>query len=98
MLVKTAFEQVEKLKKEGPSAQNMGKAKETMHRTREVNLKDNNFWLNALKTYNMNNDPIEDILKYDDIVNKITPDDVKGAVGKYFNMNNYVEVVLVPEK
>jgi len=97
MLVKTAFEQVEKLTKEGPSSQNMGKVTEIMHRTRETSLKDNEFWLHALQSYKMNNDDISDIPKYDEMVNKIKPEDVKNAATKYFDFNNYVEVVLVPE-
>jgi len=98
MLVQTAFDQVAKLEKEGPTAQNMEKAIETMHRTRETNLKDNNFWVNALQSYTMNDDDISDIMKYDEMANKITAEDVQKAAKKYFNMDNYVEMVLVPEK
>jgi zinc protease len=98
MLVQTAFEQIEKLKKEGPSSVNMEKAKETMHRTREVNLKDNNFWVSVLQTYYMNGDQVSDIMKYDDAVNAITARDVQNACARYFNMDNYVETVLLPEK
>ncbi len=98
MLVQTAFDQVAKLEKEGPSKTNMGKAIETMHRSREVNLKDNNFWVNALQTYAMNEDNPSDIMKYDEMADKITPSDVQNAAKKYFNMDNYVEMVLVPEK
>ena len=67
MLVQTAFDQVAKLEKEGPTAQNMEKAIETMHRSREVNLKDNNFWVHALQSYSMNGDDISDIMKYDEL-------------------------------
>ena len=98
MLVQTAFDQVAKLEKEGPSKQNMEKAIETMHRSREVNLKDNNFWVNALQSYSMNEDDLSDIMKYDEMANKITADDVQNAAKRYFNMDNYVEMVLVPEK
>jgi zinc protease len=98
MLVNTAFEQMEKIKKEGPSAQNMEKVIETMHRAREVNLKDNRFWVNTLQGYYMNDDPATDILKYDEMVNKITAADIKKAAEKYLDTTNYVEVVLVPEK
>jgi len=98
MLVQTAFDEVAKLKKEGPSQENMVKATETMHRTRETQLKDNNFWLQALQTYTMNDDNISDILKYDETVNKVTAEDIQNACKKYFDMDNYVEVVLRPEK
>ena len=98
MLVKTAFDEVEKLQKEGPSKQNMEKVTETLHRQREINLKDNQFWLNALQTYYMNDDNISDIMKYDEMVNKITAEDLQKAANTYFDMNNYVEIVLVPEK
>ncbi len=98
MLVQTAFDQVAKLEKEGPTAQNMEKAIETMHRSREVNLKDNNFWVHALQSYSMNGDDISDIMKYDEMANKITAADVQNAAKRYFNMDNYVEMVLVPEK
>jgi len=98
MLVQTAFDEIEKLKKDGPSKENMVKVTETMHRQREVNLKENRFWLQALQTYYMNDDNISDITKYDEMVNKMTAGDLQKAANTYFDMNNYVEVVLKPEK
>ncbi|HEV7817168.1 MAG TPA: hypothetical protein VGP06_18965, partial [Janthinobacterium sp.] len=39
-----------------------------------------------------------DILTVEQRIGAITPDDIKQAARRYFNMDNYVQVVLYPEK
>jgi len=38
------------------------------------------------------------ILNYPNLVNHLTAQFIQEAVKKYFNMNNYVKIVLYPEK
>ncbi|MCX6352256.1 MAG: insulinase family protein [Bacteroidetes bacterium] len=98
MLTKTVFEQMELLKKDGPSEKNMVKVKETMLRTREVDSKTNNFWSNMLRNVYFNGGNPVDVLKYNDFVNKLDAAALKKAANTYLKTDNMVQVTLMPEK
>jgi zinc protease len=67
-------------------------------RRRETNYKENSFWRGALRSaYENNSDPL-DILTYDDeVIRKVTVEDIQRAAQQYFNMENYARFVLLPE-
>ena len=74
------------------------KVRETQRRGYEVNLKQNGFWLNNLRSYYTNNEDPEMILNYPKLVENLNAAAIQNAVKKYFKMDNYVKVVLYPEK
>ncbi|MDI6766961.1 MAG: insulinase family protein [Bacteroidota bacterium] len=95
-LEKTAMEQIDSLKKYGVSDIYITKVKESQRREREVSLKENRFWLNSLQSaYTYNEDPL-DILKYDQLIEKVSSDLVQQVAQKYFDMNNYIKVEQYP--
>lgn len=61
-------------------------------------MKQNNFWLSNLYSYYFDNEDPEMILNYPKLVDGLTGRAIQSAVKKYFNMDNYVKVVLYPEK
>jgi zinc protease len=63
-----------------------------------VNLKRNGFWLGNLQAYYTNNEDPEMILNYPMLVDHLTAKAIQEAVKKYFNMKNYIKMVLLPEK
>jgi len=74
------------------------KVKETQIREREVNLKENNFWLSALDGmyyYNENPERILDRITY---INALTAADIQHAAQTYFTRKNMAKFVLNPEK
>ncbi len=73
------------------------KVKETQRRQRETNLKQNSFWLSNLNFYYFHNEDPNEILMLDSYIDKLSASDVRVAAGKYFDMNNYVTVILYPE-
>ncbi|MFQ5640157.1 MAG: M16 family metallopeptidase [bacterium] len=92
------LEQIDSLSAFGSSQKYLNKVKETQRRSRETDLKKNSFWLNALRSvYYHKVDPLR-ILNYDQVIEALTLDDIKNAAQKYFDKENYVKVVLVPEK
>jgi zinc protease len=97
-LVKEALMQIDSLKMKPFDPVYIEKVSETQRRTYEVNLKKNNFWLNNLHAYYTNNENPEMILNYPKLVDHLTAPAIQEAIKKYFNMNNYVKVVLYPEK
>ena len=91
------MDQIDTLKNFGPEEKTVEKVKEIQIRSREKNLKENRTWLYSLESaYKNNEDPLE-ILTYDKLINSLTVEDIKTSANKYFNMNNYVKVVLYPE-
>ncbi|TDI83477.1 MAG: insulinase family protein [Caldithrix sp.] len=96
-LTRTVFEQIDSLKTFGTTNKYLKKVKETQIRSRETDLQENGFWLRALRSvYYHESDP-KNILTYDKLVESLTLADIKKAARKYFNTENYVEVVLYPE-
>lgn len=91
------FEEIEKIKKEGPTAKDLNGVKENKIKKRKENLKENNFWLSALKYNDFHKMDVLDNDKYDSFVNDMTADDIKNIASKYIKDDNYVEIILMPE-
>jgi zinc protease len=97
-LITATLEEIEKIKKNGPSVEDLNKVKETWKQQHEVNLKENNFWARQLlQNVELEIDP-RAILSYEKRIAALTPDNVKDAAVKYLDMKNYTQIVLNPEK
>jgi zinc protease len=97
-LVKEALMQLDSLKIKQLDSITIEKVREIQRRTHEVNLKRNGFWLNNLQFYYGNNEDPKMILNYPKLVDHLTAQAIQEAVKKYFDMKNYVKIVLYPEK
>jgi len=97
-LVTTALQVLDSLKLKKPDDIYIDKAKELQRRTYEVSLKQNNFWMSNFRTYYANNENPELMLNYPKLIENLRAETIQKAVQKYFDMKNYVKVVLYPEK
>jgi len=97
-MTQTLFQQIDSLKTVGPAESYITKVRETQRRQYEVNLKKNRFWLNQLRRKHFNREDLLDIVRYPDYVETLSVDMVRQAAQKYLNTENYVQVVLYPEK
>ncbi|MGA2623198.1 MAG: insulinase family protein [Bacteroidota bacterium] len=97
-LVKAVFEQIDSLQKYGPGESYIQKIKEIQRREREVSLKENNFWISSLQSAYVNNEDPSVILNYPALIDKLSAKDVQTAAQRYFDMKNYVKVVLYPKE
>ncbi len=97
-LTHLVFVQMDSLKQSPVEASYLHKVTEMDLRRRETNYKENSFWRGALRSaYENNSDPL-DILTYDDeVIRKVTVEDIQRAAQQYFNMENYARFVLLPE-
>ncbi len=96
-LVKEALMLIDSLKNEQLDSITVEKVREIQRRTHEVNLKQNSFWLSNLQFYYDNNEDPQMILNYPKLVDHLSARSIRDAVKKYFNMENYIKVVLYPE-
>lgn len=98
-LQKTVFEEIGEIASEGPSADDLHKAQEKLHRERESNLRENGFWLGVLSNgYLYKNGDFSNFGQFDQLVNQLTIEKIRDAAKKYFDFKNYYSVTLKPEK
>jgi len=97
-LYRAAMAIIDTLQTRGPSQDDVDKVREQLIRTREVDLKQNAFWISNIMSREQTGDDIAALLgPYDDMIRKLTPAQVQQAAKLYFNMNNYARFVLLPE-
>ncbi len=97
-LTEVVFTQIDSLKQFGTTDVYVDKVKQTQRRRRETNLKENGFWLSSLRSRYVHGDDPVTILNYLDLVEGLTAETVQRMAQQYFNMENYVKVVLYPEE
>ena len=97
-LIAAALAEIETLKNEGPSDDNLGKIKEAHLRSYEKGLKENSFWIgNLINSIQNDLDPSR-ILSYPERVEALTKEAIQNAAKKYFDQTNLFTAILLPEE
>ncbi|MFA8300921.1 MAG: M16 family metallopeptidase [Hyphomicrobiales bacterium] len=97
-LVDAVFEEINKIKKDGATDDDLNKVKKTLLRGREKNLKNNRFWLHTIQAQFSDDIGLTTYDEYEKLINGITSKDIKKMAKKYINTKNYVLGILNPEK
>jgi zinc protease len=91
------FRELEKIKRDGPTADEIEKVGEMQRRAEETEIKQNGFWLNALaSSARFGQDP-RLILRRSELRASLTPALVRDIARKYLDESRYVQVRLLPE-
>lgn len=97
-LINAALEEVNSFKVNGATEDDLKKFKSEESRQEELSLRENGFWLNYLSNRLKYGDDIEQVLGDKERLNSVTIASSKAAAQKYLNGENYIRLVLVPEK
>jgi zinc protease len=97
-LVKSVMQQLDSLRTKGPDQVYIDKVKEIQRRNREVNLKENRFWLSNFRSSYANGENPEEVLGFNKLVDNLSVAAMQSAAKKFFDTNNMVKIVLFPEK
>lgn len=97
-LINAALEEVNAFRQNGVTAEDLQKFKSEELRQEELSLRDNGYWLNYLSNRLKYGDNIEQVLDNSKRINGVTIEATKAAAEKYLNGNNYIRLVLEPEK
>ena len=90
---------IDSIKTHGPTAADMEKVRAEIIRSREVETKQNSYWLNNIAGREQAGEDIEGLgSAYDDMVRKLTPGQIQATARHYFNTANYARFLLLPEK
>jgi zinc protease len=95
-LTSTVFEIIDSLINFQVEQTYINKVTEAQKRSFETNLKQNRFWQSNLVWYSFTGKDPGSILKYPELIKRLDTEMIQEAAGKYFNVNNYVQVVLEP--
>ncbi len=96
-LLEVLFAELESVRQNGVEESYLDKGKETVRRQREVDLKENSYWLRALGNYYSHGHDPRWILNYEEVVDAVTVERVREAAGRYLDSERYVVGVLYPE-
>ncbi|WP_423146479.1 M16 family metallopeptidase [Rubrolithibacter danxiaensis] len=96
-LIASTLDEINKLKKNGPEAQDIAKFIAEEQRSTQVQLKENSFWASYLANQYENKEDPKEVLTYLDSLKKITPASLKEAANKYLSGENLIKLVLLPE-
>ena len=97
-LSQTLLDEMNKIKKNGPTETDLNKVKETMIRERETQVKENSFWLSYLQNHYMYGNKILSLEEYKDLVNSFTVKKIQTVANKYLDTESYVKVYLTPKE
>ena len=93
------FDEIEDFQTNGPKKEEVEKAKEKLLREREVNLRENSFWLGALKNGYLHADgDFSDFDEFNKLVEELKPEVIRSVMNDLFDKENYFSVTLKPEK
>jgi zinc protease len=95
-LVSVVFSEIERLARDGPSAQDLLRAREIQRRERETQLRQNGYWAGQLVGYVREGLDFAEITTYETLINNLSLQQVREAARAWLRRDNYVRVSLVP--
>jgi zinc protease len=94
--IETTFGEVRKLQEKGPEEADLAKVKENWTTNYRKALRENGWWLVNLQQAVVNRTDPKLMLRQNEMIASLTAADVQAAAKRYFDFNNYVQVVLHP--
>jgi zinc protease len=97
-VIAATFAEIEQIKEQGPAASDLEKVKQNLIQVHRRSLRENGYWLSQLQFAVLYGVEPDAMLTYEQRLADVTAQDLKEAARRYFDMKNYVQVVLYPEK
>jgi zinc protease len=95
-LMNRVFEEIGRLKEQGPLPNELADVKEILVRDYESNMKTNGFLVTNIVGRYSSGEPVEDLFSLDKVFRSVSAADVQAAAKLYLDMQNYVQVQLFP--
>ncbi|MNL35541.1 hypothetical protein D3C87_1575770 [compost metagenome] len=89
---------MKQIKDKGATADDISKFKSEEQRQVELSLRDNNFWLNYLTNRLKNGEELTQVLANKQRLDTVTVESTKATAQQYLNEDNYIRLVLMPQK
>jgi len=96
-LITAALDEVQNIRKNGATAQDISKFKSEEQRQQELNLRSNGYWLGYLTTRLKYGDQLNQLLTEKQRLDEVTVESSKSTAQKYLKPDNYIRLVLMPQ-
>jgi len=96
-VIAATFEEIKRLQADGPDAADLEKVKSNWIQNHRRSLRENGYWLGHLQTALSEGTDPGSILQVEKQVQALSAEDIRVTARRYFNEQNYVQVVLNPE-
>mgnify|MGYP001799340916 CR=1 FL=1 len=97
-LMAAIYDEIDRIKKEGITQEDLDKIKEAQRIDRKENLKNNRTWLNSLRTYYQYDIDLGEFYDYEKRVEALTTKDIQQTAKKYLTDKNRYQFLLMPEE
>jgi zinc protease len=97
-LTTIVYQQIKKLQSEGPTDSELQKTVEFLKKRREEDLKQNRFWNNVLVRKVYYGFDYYSVDNFDKLLQSLTSESLKTEAQKFFDAENRVELISMPEK
>lgn len=94
-LIGIVYSEIEKIRNQGPLADDLNKTKEFMLKEYEQNQRENGYWVNVIRSKYEDN--LDFDTNYANLVKSVDDEAVKNFANKLFGQGNVVEVVMTSE-
>ena len=96
-LAEVVFEEIGRIKADGPDAETVDKVRESQRRSKETNLRENGYWLGRIEGMDQQGRDLTLIPSYD-LIEGWTAEQVQEAANRYLREDRYAKFVLYPEE
>ena len=97
-LISASMDEVNKIRRNGASQADIQKFIANETRSTQLKLKQNSFWIEHLASAYKNKENPGYITTYINTLNDVTVESTKATANKYLNNDNFIKLVLLPEK
>ncbi len=97
MLTKNVFDELNKIKAEPVTQEEIDKVVEMSIEQRETNVKKNAFWLDYIMSVYTEGKTLENLDDFTKLLKAITIEDIKTIANKYIDVEKFVQLSLLPE-
>ena len=97
-LSKAIFNLIKDIRENGVEKSYLDKVKANIQQQYAADIKTNEYWLSDLTNAFIDKQDPNWILQSNEKAQAVTTKDIQDAANKYFDMNNYIKAVLMPEK
>lgn len=97
-LIVAALDEVKQIKDKGATVDDISKFKSEEQRRVELSLRDNSFWLSYLSGCLKNDEDLAQVLTLRKRLDNITVESSRAIAQQYLSTENYIRLVLMPQK
>ncbi|MCG8581159.1 MAG: insulinase family protein, partial [Bacteroidales bacterium] len=97
-LIPLVYAEIDKLIKSGATTEDLDKTRKNILKSRAESKEQNSYWMSNIRSYYVNGINMALAENYEDIVEGMSPKDIKKLAKKFFKKADKIEVVFVPKE